>query len=213
MVASNIDGKNEAILLAAAASGASEGDLQVMQQIAHEGIPIGPLFDDPFEELHNPGVALPHEVTDKISYTAWTGLSRVICEGWLQNQKWLMSETIGYDIGTPLTVGLMVERNPTNSRGVTYVVRNRVKHNEIADFIRLTAMGYLLRTNFDVQLPPLQDEHGQDQLEGELRRYWARKHDTASPSDVTVTSLVIDDYCITYGLNGASQRFAERLNL
>ena len=210
---SNIDRENVAVMLETMRRGATERDLTLMQQIAEEGKPLAPLVDNPAGERQNPGTELPPEVTDKISYNAWTGLSRVICEGWIQNQKWLMSEARGYDIGTPETVKLMVEENPSNSRGIIYVIQYRVKPHEIADFERLTAIGYLLRTNFNMQLPALEDEHGRDQLEGELRRYWARRHSIANPSDVSITYKVIDDYCATYGLNGASDRFAERLKL
>jgi len=213
MPASEIGMENAAVILEAIRRGATERDLHLMQQIAEEGKPLVPLIDNPAQELQNPGIELPSEVKDKISYTAWTGLSRVICEGWIQNQKWLMSESMGYDIGTPETVRLMVEKNPTNSRGVFYVVQHRIKRHEIADFERLTAIGYLLRTNFNVQLSALEDEHGRDQLEGEVRRYWARKNGILQPKEVVLTKAIVDDYCTTYGLNGASDRFTERLSL
>ena len=89
---------------------------------------------------------------------------------------------------------------------------------------RLMIEGYLLGTDFVSQLwvrvngemkqtGIIQDEHGANQLEGELRRYWANKNGILQPREVSLTRPIIDDYCATYGLNGISDKFAERLKL
>src|SRR3989344_1031996 len=211
MSISDIAKENSAIMLESLERGATEKDWKLMQRVTEAGIPLSPLIDNPSEEYQNPGIKLPPEVTEKISYTAWTGLSRIICEGWIQDQKWLISRTKGYDIGTPETIRLMIEENPTNSRGVVYVIQERVKPHEIADFIRLTSIGYLLRTNFNKELPDLKDDHGQDQLEGELKRYLARKQGKVHPAEVEITSEAVNDYCMTNGLNGAYEKFTKKL--
>ena len=97
---SDTDRENLEVMLKAVGSGVSARDFELMQKIAKQGISLAPLISNPFKEQQNPGINLPSEVTDKISYNAWTGLSRIICEGWIQNKKWLMSQTNGYDIGT-----------------------------------------------------------------------------------------------------------------
>src|SRR3989344_1417211 len=182
MSISDIAKENSAIMLESLERGATEKDWKLMQRVTEAGIPLSPLIDNPSEEYQNPGIKLPPEVTEKISYTAWTGLSRIISE-----------------------------ENPTNSRGVVYVIQERVKPHEVADFIRLTSIGYLLRTNFNKELPDLKDDHGQDQLEGELKRYLARKQGKVHPAEVEITSEAVNDYCMTNGLNGAYEKFAKKL--
>ena len=49
-------------------------------------------------------VTLPKYIKDKISYSAWTGLSHILHHGWLQDYKWLFSERLGRDVGVPGTV-------------------------------------------------------------------------------------------------------------
>jgi len=165
-------------------------------------------------QLILPNIKLPSEVSDKISYTAWTGLSEMVWKGYVSNQKWLMSQADGYDIGTPETVRRMVEENPTHSRGVDYTVRMRVTRDEAKDFERLLVIGYLTGTDFVTEnLPAVPDEHGPNQLVGELRRHWARKTRIDHPEKVELTRNVIDDYCAAYSLDGASERFAKRLGL
>lgn len=176
---------------------------------------LAAILDNPFAEISpDPSIQLPSEVSDVISYTAWTGLSAMIWHDYVSNQKWLMSQAEGHDIGTPETVRRMVEENPTHSRGIDYLVRMRVNRNEAKDFERLLTIGYLLGTDFVTEnLSPVQDEHGSNQLVGELMRYWAAKNGIQNPKDVRVDRLVIDDYCTVHQLNEASQRFAERLGL
>jgi hypothetical protein len=123
-----------------------------------------------------------------------------------------MSEARGYDIGIPETIRLMVEKNPTNSRGVSFVVQCKVKPHEIEDFIKLASAGYLLRTDFNKQYNPLSDSNGKDQLEGELKRYWARKNSIQNPNEVIINPEIIKDYCNTFHLNEFGKRFSEKLN-
>ncbi|MBI3035158.1 hypothetical protein HYY71_02445 [Candidatus Woesearchaeota archaeon] len=107
---------------------------------------------------------------------------------------------------------------------------HRVKPHQAQEFYKLMVEGYLLGTDFvsplwvmkpngrgklqDLEQTGLvQDAHGLNQLEGELRRYWARKNGIIQPQDAVLTRRVIDDFVQTYKLNGLSDRLAEKLNL
>lgn len=173
------------------------------------------ILDDPFAEIPpDPRIRLPSEVSDRISYTAWTGLSRMIWDNYVPNQKWLMSQTEGHDIGVAETVRRMVEDNPLNSRGIDYLVRMRVTKDESKEFKRLLIIGCLLGTDFVTEnMPPVNDDHGPNQLVGELRRYWATTKGIARPETIQLTREVINDYCTTYQLNDASERFAKKLGI
>lgn len=181
-------------------------------------------------------ITVPKRVEEAIGYGGWTALSWALHNGWVQDYKWYLSEINKRDIGTPFTVrmmldfaGLMAATNQfytfseeadrpegerVGTRGL-FMFSDRVEPQKAPEFYRLMVEGYLFGTDF---VSPLRrgvvpDEHGANQLEGELRRHWANKNELIQPREVGLTRVVIDDYCATYGLNGASERFAERLKL
>jgi hypothetical protein len=113
------------------------------------------------------------------------------------------------------------------TRGL-FMFSDRVEPERASEFYKLMVEGYLLGTDFvsplwvmkpngkwlpsDLeQTGVVQDEHGANQLEGELRRYWAQKRGIKQIKEIRLTDKIIDDYCAYFGLNGISDRLAERL--
>jgi len=138
------------------------------------------------------------------------------------------------DVGTPLTVRMMLslsgimgvtgqfytfseeaDRNEFQKVGTRGLLMftNRVNPQDAPEFYKLMVEAYLLGTDFVSQRIPIPDEHGANQLEGELKRYWAIKNGILQPREIGLTKAIIDDYCTTYGLNEVPDRFAERLKL
>ncbi len=76
-------------------------------------------------------VAIPDEIRDKISYEAWTALSWTLHKGWVQDYKWLFSEKLGRDIGTPETVDrMLVLMNPHALSDLYHVISAMVPFRE-----------------------------------------------------------------------------------
>ena len=174
----------------------------------------------------------------KIRWDAWAKLSRVLQMGWVQDYKHLFSKKYRYDIGTPETVKIML--NPeldiygVLSKSISYALG--IKREDISAevdnyreyFENLIIEGYLLGTDFispigmREKIEPFKrtwiitdedGENGENQLEGELRRYWARKNNRDYPRQIHVTLGIIKDYCETNGLNHLIDKFADRLGL
>lgn len=176
--------------------------------------------------MHNSDL-VPKEILDKIGFHAWERLSWALHKGWVQDYKYFMSRDSGYDIGTPKTVEKMCCETmafgfyPLN---IDFIFNHQVKTPSIREFEKLMIEGYLLGTDFvspikvringKTQYGIVPDNHGKNQLEGELRRYWAMKNNTLHHIDrITLTREVIDDYCSNYVLDELAQKFAERLEI
>ena|SRR3989338_2765552 len=178
----------------------------------------------------------PENIEESIGYTAWSALSWALHNGWVQDYKWLFSEREGRDIGVPETVermtgwdgrGVFYNDDPLLSRGTYFVFMDRCYKDgkDIKDFRNLMIEGYLLGTDFvsslwvkvdgqkEEQTGIIPDQHGRNQLEGEMRRYWAHKQGIQNPSEIQVTKEIIEDYCISNGLQEASTRLVQQLGL
>ena len=181
-------------------------------------------------------IPIPKRIEEAIGSSGWSALSWALHNHWVKDYKWYFSELDKNkkDIGTPSTVAMMLdlcclmkitnqfytfseetdrsEFEKVGTRGL-FMFLERVNPEDALGFYKLMVEGYLLGTDFVSPTRAITDEHGANQLEGELRRYWADKNGIISPREVSLTRAVIDDYCTTWGLDGASDRFAEKLNL
>lgn len=176
-------------------------------------------------------ITIPKRVEKAIGYSGWTALSWVLHNGWVQDYKWLFGQLEGRDVGTPETAEAFLypwssgsQRIKILERGALYLFQNRLEMKKMDAAKKLMIEGYLLGTDFvsplwvktngkREQTGIIQDEHGANQLEGELRRYWANKNGIIQPREVELTRAVIDDYCAANELNNAADKFAKRLKL
>lgn len=178
---------------------------------------------------------LPEIVKMSIGYTAWSALSLALHNGWVQDYKWLFSEREGRDIGVPETIeritgwdgrGVFFNNDPLLSRGTYHIFMDRCykEGRDIKDFRNLMIEGYLLGTDFvsslwvkangeEKQTGIIPDQHGANQLEGEMRRYWAHKQRIQNPSEIHITKEIVDDYCTNNGLQNAFLRLVQGLEL
>ncbi len=204
-------------------------------------------------------IPIPERVEEAIEYKGWTALSWALHNHWIKDYKWYFSEMTEKDIGVPFTVAMMLnlcnlmketnqfytfseepnreEFQKVGTRGLLMFL-DRVDPNNAQQFYELLVEGYLLGTDFVSPVKAIPDEHGANQLEGELRRYWVNKSrktdqmdillsklriqdkingltdkNILQSKDINLTRQIINDYCETYSLNGAYDIFAERLNL
>ena len=178
-------------------------------------------------------VELPEYITNRLASSAWSALSLAIIEGRFKNFKYHASKKIGKDIMTPEAVGLVLLasgfhrsnipcrieyshldiRDDPSTTNLSIVFESRIRRSEIKRFYKLLIEGYLLGTNFVSRIPPIQDEHGDNQLEGELKRYGA-KTEWKHPMEVTVNRELVKNYCQQYNLsNGREDKFNSRLGL
>jgi len=119
------------------------------------------------------------------------------------------------------------------TRGL-FLLTKKVTPQTVIDFYRLMVEGYLTGTDFVstlwvmkhggkfkpldlVQTGIVPDEHGENQLEGELRRYWARERGILQPDNISslrLTPKILGYYCGTYRLDERAYRnLAKKLNL
>jgi len=167
--------------------------------------------------------------------------------GWIQSYKSQISKREGYDVGVPATVDCMLHAAMFDVSSKHYEHVRDVLNSELSRLTKgvraqktkelrtLMIEGYLLGTDFHMGIMPAQhsrpaenyvrglvrDEHGTNQMEGELKRYWARKQDvrdplgnSVNPSGIDITSDLIDDYCDTHKLSTTSEkRFAKHLGI
>jgi len=136
-------------------------------------------------------IEAPREIKRLIGQDGWQQLSMYLHYGYVQDAKHYLSEKRGYDVGIPEAVWHLC--NP--SRGLS-------EPSSDEHFRRLLTIGYLLGTDFVSstwqkidsqrgweQTGIVPDEHGDNQLEGELRRYWARKTGL-QPGDVELNEVL-----------------------
>ncbi len=144
---------------------------------------------------------LPQRV---ISLEAEEVLRYAVKKDVLSTPKWIFSKIKGYDVGTPNTIDCLAscneddlaelrglsKRKPT--LGFLHLLQQRL--NEEPAFAATLTVAHLLRFDLQHYHYTLPDEHGRNQLEGELLRYWSRL--TNLPvEEVRLTSTVVENYC------------------
>ena len=144
-------------------------------------------------------IDLPQRVKDKIDCRIWLFMCSILNNHCVQYYKYHLSEEKGMDVGVPATIDMMLSRDRSHFRGVDRA---------------LMIEGYLLGTDFvsplwvrtaegsESQTGIVPDEHGANQLEGELRRYWANKHRIDNPRSVQLTQEILIHYCTEHNLLG-----------
>ncbi len=139
------------------------------------------------------------DVMHVIGEEAWSGISWVICHGWIAGYKQQWSQN--GDIGVPETVAKLSSWSPL-SEEVSDKIHSRVRQDQLADVRWFLTIGYLLGTNWsgNNQHYDHVDEHGEDQLVGELKRYWARKRGE-DPHQVTLVPALVAEYCLEHRLD------------
>jgi hypothetical protein len=180
------------------------------------------------------------EISQLIGQGGEDALRWILHFGTLCTEKYLLSESVGYDIGTPETVKTMMkvsgfdvelkhpelaEKNARNNFGLPCPLNAVIKADKADILYTLLVEGYLLGTNFntlsfrniplwehpDARAGILADVDGRNQLEGEIRRYWARKTGRATHGP-KISIDVIADYCRTNNLsNTADERLIAQL--
>lgn len=138
------------------------------------------------------------------------------------------------DVGTPLAVQSMIQvargnvylgyaqddDDLVNSMGLELFAK-RVPRDKNTEFYEFLCEGYLLGTDFvspiqlreNGDLLPLgvvPDEHGVNQLEGELKRYWGKKI-RSDPLRIVLEPDILEAYCAQHNLQKAMPAFRERL--
>lgn len=185
---------------------------------------------------------LPKEIEELIGYSGWTALSWALHNGWVQDYKWLMSKRLGRDIGVPETIermlapvdGLLEVDQLRRDYLLSTADIMAFKVNMFADkchgidgrnFRNLMIEGYLLGTDFVSPLRVrdrkglvkfdgiIHDEHGKNQLDGELRRHWSGLYGIG-PEKFKLYRQQVFIYCNEHRLREeAYNNFAKKLNL
>ncbi|MBI4158966.1 hypothetical protein HY500_01760 [Candidatus Woesearchaeota archaeon] len=164
---------------------------------------------------------VPEIIEDSIGYTGWQALSWALHHGWVQDYKYLLSQRERRDVGVPETVRLMLypkrDRHGVISDGARCMFPQRVRPENYDAFRQLMIEGYLLGTDFVSQLGEggvVSDRDGKNQLEGELRRFWAQQR-KVSPADVKLSAHhEVQFYCEVHRLNGEAYiKFSKHLGL
>src|SRR3989344_2209030 len=120
---------------------------------------------------------------NQINYHAWADLSFALQHFWVQDQKYLWSSDpgVGYDIGVPETVRRILD----NQFGGRKFISDTFQ--DLYEIRMLMTVGYLLGTDYlnpiwvrnpdwsTDQTGVVYDEHGRNQLEGEIRRDLAKE--------------------------------------
>lgn len=171
-------------------------------------------------------IVVPTRIEDAIGFNAWTALSWALHHGWIRDYKHHFSKFEGHDIGVPETVDQMAQFcntmtateefytfNEEPSLGAAALIwsRNlfmfieRVNPNQSQRFSELLVEGYLCGTDFVSDIPPVGDEHGKNQLDGELIRFLMRSENKpigaiADIIQVNTLDWVVTKYCEYYRL-------------
>jgi|SRR3989344_2043106 len=164
---------------------------------------------------------VPEIIKDSIGYTGWEALSWALHHGWVQDYKYLLSQKQRHDVGVPETVRLMLhpemDVHGVISEGAIHMFPQRVKRENFGAFRQLMIEGYLLGTDFVSQLGDrgvVPDRDGKNQLEGELKRFWAQQR-RVSPATVELSANhEVQFYCMFHRLNGETYiKFSNHLGL
>jgi len=170
-------------------------------------------------------ISIPEKVEKAIGYRGWTALSWALQNGWVQDYKYSLSQKEGRDIGTKETVEAIVypwsctkDRLDLLSQGALFLFQDRLEMKKRDKAVKLMIEGYLMGTDFVSplwvmsngkmeQTGIIPDEHGENQLEGELRRYWAKEKEIL-PSEVILTKAIVREYCKVNGLSNQVYKLA-----
>jgi len=174
---------------------------------------------------------IPPGILRQIGYDGWAVLSWALHKGWLQDHKLRFSQSEGRDVGVPETVRRMMEPKymdaDRDSRAIKDYLSKGASFNVDTFHLRMIE-GYLLGTDFvsdmQVRYPVgsvipngiVPDEHGINQLEGELRRYWAqeKKLPDAAIRNIPLDERVLDFYIDRHAFYGyMPHSFGKKLNL
>ena len=161
---------------------------------------------------------VPTQIRGMLDYSGWTALSWAIMHDWVNDYKHLLSEREGRDVGVARTVDVMLypksDTHGVLSSGALCMFPQRVRDSDYNNLRKLMIEGYLSGTDFSdngirLRIP---DHDGANQLEGELRRYFAQR-DRRNPRDVELTEAAVTNYCIENDLPVSAQiSFVRELN-
>ena len=188
---------------------------------------------------------IPQKIKDDIGVPGWNVLSWGLHHEWVQTAKYFLNYNAHRDAaGVPEAVKSLASdirhyyRSEIYKSEISHVYQSQrrfsssseiTEDSQILDAIqRYMVIGYLLGTDFVspmrarqpngrvAQSGTVPDEHGLNQLEGELKRFWARERgvkDTVAIGTLRINPLVLEQYCDRYGLADEYQRFAGKLGL
>lgn len=174
---------------------------------------------------------IPHYIRDKIGYDGWAVLSWALHHGWVQDYKLRFSQSEGHDVGVPETVRSMMEPEYMDAHKDSRAIKNYLNDGagmNVDTFQLRIIEGYLLGTDFvsnmHVRYPDgsiiqngiVPDEHGTNQLEGELRRFWAQEKKLPNEviRKITLDEAVLKFYIQEHAFYGRMPgSFGKKLNL
>ncbi len=151
-------------------------------------------------------VDVPKEILERVGKNNWAMLSFALHHGWIEDFKYFRSIKEGRHINAAEAARMMVDPNDEDGLYLNQKEGNR------DDICKLFAIGYLLRTDFVSSWEDIPDEHGSNQLEGELKRFEAERI-SASPHQIRITREIASDYCRKYNLEEALQNFLVKLKI
>lgn len=119
--------------------------------------------------------------------------------------KWSLSQKAGHDVGVPATVDAIIKdaQYMRLRRKLYNSTPHVVLQGDFRQFLLECGDALPSREKFIlaylIHYPNLADEHGKDQLDGELKRYLARKQGI-KPSEVKINRMGVQEYLIDNGL-------------
>ena len=152
---------------------------------------------------------------------------------WLLGERLGRDIGVPHTVGTMLRLSLGMQDkkyfptlgpdDATGFRGLSMF--DRARPELTGELYQLMVNGYLLGTDYVsplwvmkpngtekpehlVQTGIVPDEHGANQLEGEIRRHWARRKGIEQPesiSSIAITPLILEHYCRMYALDNGVQ--------
>ena len=172
-------------------------------------------------------VKVPQRILDLIGFSGWEALSWVLQNQWVQEYKLFWSNRDGYDIGVADTVSRILNPKIMSENEVSIEnhcrIASNVRARDVSNFKDLMIEGYLLGTDFVsplwvkaddgalVQTGVIKDEHGNNQLMGELARYYMKKHQKY-PSQAKISERLIE-FCFDHGLYHLIGKFASHIGV
>lgn len=186
-------------------------------------------------------VDVPKSMLERVGgYEAWTALSWILQHQWIQDIKWSVgiAHVFGASNQYLPNADYVVQHMVWSPRGRIQRFMpadlpgflSRVPTHKRGEFEKLLLAGYLLGEDYVsplwvmkpggkdksvdlVQTGVVTDFNGANQLEGDLRREWARMYGIKDPNQVSLTRHVVDECCELYRIPEFSGKFATKLNL